>query len=147
MKGFILSLLPLAASAAVLQPRVPQGINPKSPLGPLASILKGLNGTAAAAAVAKALPSNKLAKVTTLPAQLRPGAKRTVASYGPYLLAGRDVRNYNCYLSILVHKYIGTETEKLQQFSRSQRSSLPGHHQRGSLQELYHLSWEDKTHI
>jgi hypothetical protein len=125
MKGFNLALLPLAASAAVLQPRVPQDINPKSPFGPLASILKGLNGTAAAAAIAKVLPQNKLAKVTTLKAELRPGAKRTVASYGPYVLAGRDVRDHRPYACTIIHKHIGTKTKKLHQFSRSPWSSLP----------------------
>jgi hypothetical protein len=94
MKSIILSVLPLAASAAVLQPRVPQGINPNSPFGPLAGLLKGLNSSQASATVAKALPKAPLFKVTNIKAELRPGAKRSIALFGPYVLAGREVSKY-----------------------------------------------------
>lgn len=97
MKSFLLSVLPLVASAAVVAPRAPQTatIDPNSPFGPLAGLLKGSNGTAGGvgAALIKALPKAKLAKVTSVPPKLRPGAKRIVASYGPYVLLGRGVRN------------------------------------------------------
>jgi hypothetical protein len=96
MKSLILSfVLPLVASSAVLVPRVPQTTPstaaPKSPFGGLRDLIKGKNGTAATAAIIAALSNAKLDKVEHVKAQLRPGAKRLVARYGPYVLAGKGV--------------------------------------------------------
>jgi hypothetical protein len=149
MKGIIYSLLPLAASAGVLQPRIPQTtpINPKSPLGPLADILKGLNGSAAASAVAKVLPKTGLAKVTTLKAQIRPGAKRTVSSYGPYVLTGRNVGFLRSSHVNFTDEILGPETEGLDELTRSPWSSILGPNHRGSMQRLHHPGRKDETHV
>jgi hypothetical protein len=93
MKGFVISLLPLAVSSAVITSRAPQTINPNSPLGPIAGLLKGLNSTQASAAIIAALPKAKLYQAKNVAPQIRAGAKRVKASYGPYILPGKGVRD------------------------------------------------------
>jgi hypothetical protein len=89
MKSTIFSLLPLVVSSAVLYPR--DDPVDKSPLGPLGALLKGLPKEQVAAVVERALPEAKLHSVKSLTPKLRASAKRTVASYGPYVLVGKDV--------------------------------------------------------
>jgi hypothetical protein len=89
MRNLLLSVLPLAlVSATPIEPRQAGG----SPAGPLLALLKGSkNGTLSAAAIIAGLPKANLAKVEELQPQLRKTAKRLVASYGPYILAGKNV--------------------------------------------------------
>lgn len=90
MKSFVVALLPLAVSSAVIAPR--QENPSKSPFGPLGALLKGLNSSQVEGALTAAVPRAKVASVKTVPFQIRSGAKRVAASYGPYVLAGKDVR-------------------------------------------------------
>jgi len=69
MKILFLLLLPLTVSSAVITPRAPQGIG---------------------ASIAKTLPRAKLVKVRSIPPRLNPSAKRVIATYGPYVLAGKE---------------------------------------------------------
>jgi len=70
MKNFVLLLLPLAASAGILNSRAPQA-------GGLGAI------------ISKGLPKANLVKTRNIPPLLDPKAKRVIATYGPYVLAGK----------------------------------------------------------
>jgi hypothetical protein len=89
MKSLLFSVLPLAlVSASPIEPRQTAAAGP---IGPLLALLKGSNGTISLSGIVSALPKAKLAKVEELQPQLRKTAKRLVASYGPYILAGKNV--------------------------------------------------------
>lgn len=89
MKNLLFSVLPLAlVSAGPIQPRQSAA---SGPIGPLLALLKGSNGTISVPTIVSALPKAKLAKVEELQPRMRKTAKRLVASYGPYILAGKNV--------------------------------------------------------
>jgi hypothetical protein len=108
MKSLFISLLPLAVYSAVLIPRQAPYSNAPTLLesllgpliglvGPLAGIIGGSGNVAEN--IVKVLPKAKLANVKTIAPQVRPTAKRVVASYGPYVLPGRGVCTFYATLS------------------------------------------------
>lgn len=87
----IFSVLPLAlVSANPIQPRQ-ESATGSGPVSPLLALLKGSGGAPSASTLVAALPKAKLAKVEESQPQLRKTAKRLIASYGPYILAGKNV--------------------------------------------------------
>src|ERR1700712_1514568 len=101
MRCSYLIFLPLTlVQAATLQRRAPQSpisnSSPKPPgVDPLAAFLGKIDQTAnngdVAATLIQTLPKAKLAKLDKLQPQVRKGAQRTIARYGPYHLVGKGV--------------------------------------------------------
>jgi hypothetical protein len=89
MKTLLFSILPLTlVSAGVIQQRQSASLGP---LGGLLDLLKKTNGTLNESGVLKVLPKATLVKMEQREPQLRKTAKRHIARYGPYVLAGKNV--------------------------------------------------------
>jgi hypothetical protein len=105
---FVIALQLSLSTAAVIEPRSPQGSTPahahNSPAQTLAGpLISALKGDFSEAKLAKVLPKARLAKVTQLAPQLRPDAKRSIIQYGPYTLAGKGVGAFSHVLLSLRH--------------------------------------------
>ena len=91
MKTALLCLLPALASAAAIAKR--DGDGDSGPFDKLKAMVK----TEGRTAVINKVPKATFANSKVVESKVRPGAKRVIYRYGPYKLAGKNVRLFQCH--------------------------------------------------
>lgn len=152
MKNLIFSLLPLALVSANPIERRQATEAEKADEWPILPLLLALgekvNGNASAVTpslIVSALPQAKLAKVEETQSPLRKTAKRLVASYGPYVLVGKNVSSCAIESALFAEIAAGAATEIYGQFTGPKGPGLSRRHLGWFMFRLHRLGSQNQT--